>query len=260
MRFLYSLLLLFFTYAHANEFSTQFDQLKSQDWSLLCQLGEKALIEEKLTDLDMAQIHARLASSYFYLGEYDSMKTHIIACEKFALDLSSKQYLLRSLYLLSAYYRGKELFVEAQAAIEKALELINDGVDDCLKAKIYFNAGAAYADDPTCDPLQAISFYQKALTLFEQASSDAYRTQIRLAKSWLLLSNYEEAWTALTPLYQVDLEPRVSVHLLYVTAQLEMAQGNFDLALVRIEEALPLAKQLKMSRDIERLQQLRDLL
>lgn len=241
----------------ASRFFDQFEDLKSRDWHAICALGEKDLEDESLTDLEKAQICARLASSYFYLGEYESMKGYIEACRSIALDHSSKKYFIRSLYLLSAYYRGSSLFKEAREVIDEAMELLGSDVEDYLKAKVYFNAGAAYADDPSGDPLKAIEYYQKALTLLDRSSNDAHRVQIRMAKSHLLLKQHKKAWEALLPLFQVDLQPRTSVHLQYICAQIYIAEGDFEAALVEINEALSGAEELSMAADGERLNKLK---
>jgi len=258
MKFLFALFIFFLTNASASEFFDQFDHLKSEEWSLVCSLGENALQDEALSAVEMAQVHARLASSYFYLGDYESMKGHAHACQSIALDASSKQYLVRSLYLLSAYYRGNLLFSDAKGVISEALELTESDIEDCLKAKVFFNAGAAYADDPDGDPYQAIEYYQKALTLLDPISDDAYRTMIRMAKGWILLEKYEQAGETLSPLFQIDLEPRTSVHLQYVSAQINIAQNKRETALKQIDEALRCAEKLKMTVDIERLNKLKE--
>lgn len=241
------------TSANASEFFDQFDLLKPQDWPTVCDLGEKALQDEFLSDPEKAQVHARLASSYFYLGDYESMIRHIQECRSIALDISSKKYLVRSLYLLSAYYRGNLLFKEAKATISEAIGLIESDVEDCLKAKVFFNAGAAHADDPCGNLFQAIDYYQKAINLLDSTSNDAYRTQIRMAKCWLVLKNYKEAWETLFPLFQVNLELRTYIHLQYVSAQVNVAQGEWETALTQISHALKSAEKLQMKVDIERL-------
>lgn len=253
MRWLWSVFIFFIASAYSGEFFDQFDRLKSQDWPVVCDLGEKALQDDSLPNLEKAQIHARLASSYFYLGDYESMVRHVQECRSIALDLSSKQYLARALYLLSAYYRGNLLFEDARATISEAIELTESDIEDCLKAKVFFNAGAAHADDPFGDVFQAIYYYQKAINLFGEASDDAYRTQIRMAKCWLVLKNYREAWDRLSPLFQVDLKPRTHVHLQYISAQVNVAQGEWETALIRISHALEKAEKLQMKVDIERL-------
>lgn len=241
----------------ANEFFDRFDELKVENWEVLCCLGEKAL-EENLLPEEAAQIHARLASSYFYLGNYDAMKKHAIACQSIALDQSSQLYLIHSLYLLSAYYRGQKEFQEAQSTIEKALQLITDEIPPCLKAKVFFNAGAALADNPNGNPHQALTYYEKALALLDSNSNDAYRTQIRIAKTYLLVGQNSQAWQILLPLFEETLEPKTNVHLLYVTAQLHLLEGNRQAALRLIQQALPLAEQLQMNVDIGRLKNLID--
>lgn len=255
MKWIISLFLFWTIFIQAHEFFDRFDQLKVENWEELCRVGEKAL-EEDLLPEEAAQIHARLASSYFYLGDYEAMKKHTLACQSLALDHDSQPYLIRSLYLLSAYYRGQKQFLVAQSTIQEALKLLTEEIDPCLKAKVFFNAGAAWADDPNGNPHQALAYYKNALALFESHSDDAYRTQIRLAKVYLLLGQNKQAWKIIFPLLEQTLEPKTTVHLLYVSAQLHLLEGNQVEALRLIEQALPLAEQLQMKVDVERLKTL----
>ncbi|MCB1067331.1 MAG: hypothetical protein KDK56_04010, partial [Simkania sp.] len=69
MKWIISLFLFWTIFIQAHEFFDRFDQLKVENWEELCRKKEKAL-EEDLLPEEAAQIHARLASSYFYLGDY----------------------------------------------------------------------------------------------------------------------------------------------------------------------------------------------
>ena len=173
---------------YANFASESFQKNKHDQWKAIISEGNIALNNPETPLEEKAEINALLASTQFYLGNYAAMKTHINACETIALALNLNNYRIRSGYLLSAYYRIQQDFTQAKAVINQTLMYFNTETPDALKAKVYFNAGAAYADEPQGDIAKAIDFYQSSLHLLDPKTDDHHRTTIRLAKAYLLLN------------------------------------------------------------------------
>lgn len=231
------------------EYLKTFPDLRKQEkWDEIVDLGVKALSDSP-TDKELIQIHGHLASSYFYLGDFEEVEHHANHCYKFACKSGDKNEQAHGLYLLSAAARSRGEFEQARIFARKGLPL----AEGEMKAKVYFNLGAAEADDPDGNLEEAENAYKEARDLFE-CPEDQQRTSIRLGKIYLLKGDLDEAERvveALLPLIQCD---RISMHSEYLSAQIEKARGNPEEARNFAAHALEKAERLGAKKDIERLQ------
>ena len=238
--------------SHTLDFFHSFDTLKSENWKSLIDIGEKALKEKP-----DPKIHARLASTYFYLGKYEEMKSHIDACFFESLDEESDELLIRSLYLLSAYHRVNKNYSCAKQVIKKALTKARAHNQLNLLSKVLFNAGAVETDDPKGKVDLAQKYYEEALSYLTPDSDDAHRVQIRLGKVYLLKKEFYKLPALLSTLSKATLTTRTRVHFYYLSAQVALAKGALQEADRWIEQGLNLAKQLEMTQDYQRFESLK---
>ncbi|MEM7175695.1 MAG: glycoside hydrolase family 3 N-terminal domain-containing protein [Chlamydiota bacterium] len=247
-------------------FFSEFSLLKErEEWEMIRELGQKALADPSLDAVETAQIHARLASNAFYLGNYKEVKVHATSCQAIAKHFSDPSLWIRSLYLLSAHSRAlgnlshdQTKFQEACKWIDQAIALLKEDSPMFLKAKVYFNAGAIFADDPNGNLDQAADYMSQAMDLFKRASckDDYIRAGIRKGKILLLQGNITDAMLLLTHLEPLIVQEKTRVHLLYVKAQILMAEGEKEEAKTVAEKAVIIAERLGMAVDKNRLEQL----
>lgn len=252
---------------HLDTYFSKVEELKQdEDFRQMVLLGELALTDKNASFADLAKIHAQLASSYFYLGEHELCLEHANKCQLISEYLDDPNFLIRSLYLLSAHKRtqanlcskSKEqaaLFDEAKSLIHKAIKYFDRCNCDFLKAKVLFNAGAAYSDDPNGDLEIAISWYQEAMALFlsQDEYNDYSRTMIRLGKVWLLQHKYDELEKLLDQVDPLRLPKKTKVHYQYLEAQYYIALKSYSKASCVILSAIDIATELGMKTDLSRL-------
>lgn len=252
---------------HLDTYFSKVEELKlNEDFKQLVLLGELALGDKKATFTEVAKIHAQLASSYFYLGEHELSLEHANKCQLISEYLDDPNFLIRSLYLLSAHKRTeaslstelekqRELFQESKSLIHKAIKYFNRCDCNFLKAKVLFNGGAAYSDDPNGDLEIAIQWYQEAISLFLSLNehNDYYRTLIRLGKVWLVQKKYEDLKELLNKIDVSTLPKKTKVHYQYLEAQYYIAINKYLLANAIIFDALESATDLGMKTEINRL-------
>jgi tetratricopeptide (TPR) repeat protein len=240
---------------HLDTYFSKVEELKlNEDFKQLVLLGELALTDKKATFTEVAKIHAQLASSYFYLGEHELCLEHANKCQLISEYLDEPNFLIRSLYLLSAHKRTeanlcsdieeqRELFQESKSLIHKAIKYFNRCDCDFLKAKVLFNGGAAYSDDTNGDLEVAIRWYQEAADLFLslEEHNDYYRTLIRLGKVWLLQHKYDDLTELLNKVDALKLPKKTKVHYQYLEAQYYIAIKKYLLANAIIFDALETA-------------------
>lgn len=239
--------------SYTEKFNQCFDVLKRKDWETVIDLGEKALHEQ-----NDPRVHARLASCYFYLSRYDKMKEHIDLCLEQSLDDDSEELLIRSLYLLSAYYRSQEEFPEARRVIAKALSKARRLDNKPLLSKVLFNAGAADSDDPQGNLEYAKVCLEEGLTLLDPNTDDAHRVLIRLGRVYLLTKCTQAATLIVSKLSEETLVPRTQVHFYTFAAKVAQAKNNHEELAKYLSLGIDLAKQLKMQRDVERLESIKE--
>lgn len=227
----------------ASPYFYAFENLRAEEkWPEIVSLGEKHL-QEGAPALETMQIHAHLASSYFYLGNYIQAESHARACYEAGCREGERPFQARGLYLLSACARARKEFEAARAIARLALPLCDETE---LKAKVFFNLGAAIADDPECKDLsQAEEAYASALDLF-QCENDIQRCKIRLGKVLFLTGKKEEAGQIVDSILPEIGQERVLMHALYLKAQIENRSGEAI-------RALGIAEKLGAEKDAERI-------
>mgnify|MGYP003413587208 FL=1 len=181
---------------------------KSEKWQEIISQGTIALEAAKNANRphDEAKICAQLTSTAFYLGDYTEALMYASHCHELSKEFEDAALFIRALYLESAIYRAlasKNVGEQAQQAYYlRAVEIAEEAFliysksdikDINLKGKIYFNLGAAHADNPHGDLETAVNCYFIALECFNsvKANDDVIRISIRLGKVYLLQKNYD---------------------------------------------------------------------
>ncbi len=140
---------------------------KLEDWKEIIAQGKIALEFAKNANRskDEATICAQLASIAFYLGEYTQVLIYDgNRCHKLSENFIDPTLFIRSFCIKSAVYRAfaaKEKEEQAQqmsylraveTAEEAALIYTKKNIDNAKsKGRVYFNLGAAHADNPKGD-------------------------------------------------------------------------------------------------------------
>ncbi|MCH9633397.1 MAG: hypothetical protein S4CHLAM7_01220 [Chlamydiae bacterium] len=251
------------------KYSSNFNRLKEmENWSEILILGNQALIDNLMTEVQKAKTHAQLASCSYYLGDYDGCAKHANSCLEISECLDDPNMIMRALYLLSAYKRGEgnknasvdpkqadQYFKEARSLIDKALQCFDYCKDDFIKAKVLFNAGAAHSDDPHGDLEIAIPKYQEAIKIYQSLEEydDFARTSIRLGKVFLLQKRYAELLDLLNKMDISLLPTKTKVHYKYLEAQYFVAMLDYPKAQLVLLDAINDATNLGMETDLSRL-------
>lgn len=129
---------------------------------------------------------------------------------------------------------------------------------EALAGKIYFNLGAAHADNPKGNLEKASENYLLACQCFEKVrdEEEGIRTQIRLGKVYLLQKDYENTDRILAHVRFFSESPRVLMHTDYLEAQLHLERKNLEAATVVAFAGLEKAQSLGAKRDEERFYEL----
>ncbi|GAB4238562.1 MAG: hypothetical protein Tsb0021_18280 [Chlamydiales bacterium] len=260
-------------------FSSQFEQLaKREDWGMIVRLGKEAL--SVALDKDKARISAILASNAFYLGEYFEVKNYAYECITAADQCNDHILYVRGLYLCSAAERAlgadikekenqRNHFQEAINLTHEALKLYDSFNlnEEALKGKIYFNLGAAHADDPEGDLLKALDSYKKAKLSFENTlekkqfskhaddsviRNDIVRTTIRIGTVQLHLEQWDELKELIAGQRKITHPLRTEMHLDYLEAKFLKAQKRFEEAKTVIFNGKEKALKLNAKKDLTR--------
>ena len=237
---------------------------KAEDWQQIIVQGEKALSAARATKniQDEAKICAQLTSSYFYQGNYSKAQTCAQRCHVLSKEFTDPSLFVRTLYLESAVQRalaGKEKDVkEQQRLYHQAVEVAKQAAgiyhekqlnDAGLKGKVFFNLGAAHADNPHGNLEEAARCYALAMESFQSSAEDLARTSIRLAKVHLLRKDYSAVQRTIDAVRHDQLPSRIAMHLEYLEAQLKLELGQFDAALKISSNGLARAKNLGAKED-----------
>jgi 8-oxo-dGTP diphosphatase len=252
------------------EFENKFETLaKAEKWDEIVLLGGSALEAAKQLDKpqEEAKICARLTSTCFYQGNYTQALEYAKRSHELCEAFEEPTLFLRALYLESAVYRAlagknseedleQSLFAQAVKVAEKAAQLfLKNGVNDPgLKGKIYFNLGAAHADNPKGDLDTAVNCYLIALACYQDkgATHDLCRTNIRLGKVYLLQKNYAACQEIIDKTRPHITSKRITMQVHYLDAQLKYALKDYSAAQLLIEEGLKLAEMLGAKEDHSR--------
>lgn len=258
--------------AHASTYFEQVEGLKkSEDWEKIIELGEQTLIEEK-GELSLNQQFAiadQLVSTYFRLGDFDNAKKHAESLIHLGAALNQPELVATSLYKFSAAIRGEasnttnpelqqQLFSDARNTANQALEICP--ADRALKAKILFNAGAALCDDPKGNYLKGIAMYEEAVDHFTAVKDEDYRqrTMLRLGKAYLLAGQLSKSHQIVQAFDDLQPEERTKMHMLYLKAQVLIAEKLNEQAEEAALKGKEIAVRLHAKADIQRFDRLID--
>lgn len=246
---------------------------KSEKWKEIIIQGNNALEFAKKANRpeDEAKICAQLASIAFYSGEYIQVLLYTNRCTDLSENFVDPSLFMRSLCLKSAVYRAlaaKKDEEQAQqisylraveTAEEAALVYSKKNVNDAKsKGRIYFNLGAAHADNPKGDLEKATDCYLTALACFKTANAidDGIRIKIRLGKVHLLQKKYDLSQKIIDEVRtQISME-RLFMHVDYLEAQLKLATNDLENATKIAQSGLVRAKSLGAKEDELRLTRL----
>lgn len=249
---------------------------QNEQWADIISEGTIALnaAKEIKSPSDEAKICAQLTSTFFYKGDYTEARIYATRCHELAEEFSEPNLYIRALYLESAIYRGlapkEKTEKEQQFTFLRAVEIAEDAlllcseknIDDInLHGKIFFNLGAAHADNPLGDLGKATRYYRNALTCFKDsdglkhndAGDDQIRTRIRLGKVYLLQHDYESSQEIINEVRNQVLSERLAMHTDYLEAQLKVALNESADALRIAQTGLNRARNLGATEDEKRL-------
>jgi tetratricopeptide (TPR) repeat protein len=270
----------FHTYYHPKEdidiinvyFENFEDLSKSEKWEEIISQGKMALETARKANRfqDEAKICAQLTSTAFYLGDYNQALMYANRCHELSEAFIDPSLFLRALYLESAVYRAlasKSNEEVQETSYSRAVEIAEEAIsiyskkdikNITLEGKIYFNLGAAHADNPKGDLKKAVDCYSFALYCFQSinAHDDIIRTNIRLGKVHLLQKNYDlcqQALDEVRPMISID---RLSMHADYLEAQLKLAINDIENAIKMARNGLEKAITLGAKEDELRLRSL----
>lgn len=241
-------------------------------WEDIIKLGEEALaICHQKGELETEfKILNTLVSVYFRLGLFSEAKLKAERLMVLGYLINKSEFVIESLYKISAALRGEAgslnshpvfqqlYFCEAQRLAKLALEGYEAYFcsNSFLKAKVLFNLGASFADNPHADVKAALPYFNEALQIFErlEKEDDRQRTLIRLGKVYLLLNEISEVRKIVNSLMTHSMENRTRLHYLFLEAQLLWMEGNHEEAINKAIEGRGLAIKLNAKADLERLQ------
>lgn len=246
---------------------------KSENWKEIISQGTVALDAAKILNNphDEAKICAQLTSTAFYLGDYTQALVYANRCHELSGEFEDPSLFLRALYLESAVCRAlaaKQDGEQAQqASYLRAVEIAEEAVltyskenikDENLKGKIYFNLGAAHADNPKGDLEKAANCYLIALECFKnmKANDDVIRTGIRLGKVHLLQEKYGLSQKIIDEVRIQIKNKRLTMQADYLEAQLKFALDDIEMATSIAKNGLVLAIELGAKEDELRLKTL----
>ena len=254
-----------------NNYFADFETLaKSEKWEEIISQGTTALQAAKTIGRtnDEAKICAQLTSTAFYLGDYTLALKYASRCHELSEEFVDPFLFIRALYLESAVHRalaGKNDNEQAQQAsyqlavttAEEAIQVYSKNAVDNenLKGKVYFNLGAAHADNPKGDLERAAYCYVIALDCFKSinAVDDIIRTSIRLGKLYLLQKKYDLSQKIINEVRPQISSERLAMHTGYLEAQLKFALNDSLNALRIANNGLARAKNLGAKEDELRL-------
>jgi tetratricopeptide (TPR) repeat protein len=243
---------------------------KMEKWEEIISLGTEALKAVKITGRTgiEAKICAQLTSTAFYMGNYTSALNYANRCHELSKEFTDPSLYIRSLYLESAIHRAfaskhtdeevqQKSFQHAVATAEEAIEVYSKSKVDNenLIGKVYFNLGAAHADNPKGDLEKAVLCYTTAVYHFKNVNAvdDIIRTHVRLGKVYLLQKKYQLTEEVIKEVRSQILCERLATHVDYLEAQFRYALNDFPNALIIANNGLARAKSLGADEEINRL-------
>jgi tetratricopeptide (TPR) repeat protein len=253
-------------------FKTYTSLFREEKWNDILIKGQYALIicDKNDQKKEKAKICAQLTSIAYYLGNYDLALQYANECHKLSEEFSDPELFLKALYLEFAVYRalaGKNqdanlqqiYFTKAVEVAEKSLAIFESKHlnSELLKGKIYFNLGAAHAENPKGNLKLANKNYYLALQSYKKINSidNIIRTNIRLGKVYLLQKNYKNVQIVIDKaksLMTSIASERISMQLDYLKSQFKLAKKDIFEAKKIAKKGLRKAKKLNASEDCKR--------
>jgi|GEM_PF-544980 len=235
---------------------------KSEEWNEILISGTAALeaAREAGRPQDEAKICAQLTSTAFYLGDYDQALVYANRCHELSETFEDPALFVRALYLESAVHRATAGKNGEQASYMRAVQVAEEalivyqmkGIDNSsLQGKVYFNLGAAHADNPEGDLVKAGVAYAKALQCYTaaHATDDLIRTSIRLGKVYLLQKRYDLTEKVINEVRPQIATERLAMHVDYLEAQLKIATNDVEGAIKIAKTGLARAQALGAKED-----------
>ncbi len=205
------------------------------------------------------RLSLQMASSSFYLGNYEKAQQLADRGYQLAIRLRDKRRQIEGLYLLSAIARslGRTKAIELA---EQSLMLYRQSAiqDKQLEAKVYMNLGAAFSDvsPPLLD--KARHYLQKAYQQFldEQHTPDALRAGLRVVRVDYLQNQLDSAHKRLNTLKVLVDTPRAEMLFAYQMAKVLHRQKQWGDAAFYANKAKRLAHTLNARKDGQRVNEL----
>lgn len=246
---------------------------ESENWEEIISQGTRALEAAKKSGRreDEAKICAQLTSTSFYQGDYSQALIYANRCHELSEAFEDSSLFVRALYLESAIYRAQAgkateeiaqqaLYLQAVEAAEAAATIYSKKEIDnlLLKGKIYFNLGAAHADNPKGDLEKAEKCYHIAIECLTNIAEPQglLRANIRLGKVYLLQEKYIASQEIIDKVRAQGSNERIAMHIDYLEAQLKLACDDLDSAMSIARQGLARAEALGAKEDQFRLMSL----
>jgi len=243
---------------------------RSENWKEIIEQGKIALEASRIANRpqEEAKICTQLASTAFYLGDFPKALEYVSRCHELSKEFQDPSLFVRALYLESAIYRAlaqkqdeeqdrQAYYLRAAQIAEEASHIYFKNELNCqnLLGKIYFNWGAAHADNPKGDLEKAADCYSKALGCFQniEATDDLIRTSIRLGKVYLMQKKYDLSQKIIDVVRPQITVERLAIHADYLEAQLKFAQNDLECAIKIARKGLLRAVALGAKEDESRL-------
>ncbi len=249
------------------DYFNHFDRLsKAEKWEEIISRGLVALEAAQRSRLqdDEAKIIAQLTSVSFYQGNYEQTLQFAKRCHELGENFDDPSLFIKAVYSESSIYRvlapKEETEEKRQQSYRSAVEIAQKAVDLYskkgvsnlnLKGKIYFNLGAAHADNPLGDFEEAMRCYLIALDSFKKthAVNDVMRTSVRLGRAYLLQNQYEQCQSILDEVRPFISNERLAMHADFLEAELKLAIQDYDGSVNMAQMALERAKALGAKED-----------
>ena len=226
-------------------------------WQTHIRLGARGMEDAGMQSrfLDRARIALNVASSYFYLGDYDNCRKLAEEASNYAREHKDWKEYITSLYLLSGVSRAQGR-KEAVYFAEKGMEELkkHQPNDRYLKAKILYNLGGALSDLAEPDLDRARIAMMESHTLYHELNNqyEIVRSGLRLARIDYLKGEYISALAVIQSV-EVHLErPRSRMLYRYMMAKILHRMKKWDRAKTEALESLAWADRLNAKVDEER--------
>lgn len=238
------------------------DALKRQGcWKSHIYWGELAIQEILGSDnIERQQLLVlKLASSYFYLGDYDSFQKVVLYAETLIVPEKHWKAQVEILYLSSALARVRKQ-KDAVFLVEQALLVLDKQTEntDFLRAKVLYNLGGALTDGVDTDYGRAVKVLKQAEHLFRKMGDqyDLNRAVIRVARVLYLQGHYSRALAELNTIHGQLESPRGRMLYFQQRAKVLMAMKNWKEADRDAKRGFDLALVLSAEKDQKRIREI----